>query len=123
MSLYCNFGEYAEVYSASVHVSRERRTCDECNGLIEPGERYQRAWMIFEGQQDVLRTCCRCLPMAEWVVRNCGCRMHGDLWRHLEKDVFEEMRGDLAPGVHLKVGRWIVECRRWRAEQIAKAAS
>lgn len=112
MSLYCDVGEMADFYTSKTQVSRKPRECDECGGAIRVEEEYQRAFMVYESQPSSYLTCCRCLPLADWVVRNCGCRMHADLWRHLREDVFGEMRGELAPGVHFKVGRWLVEARR-----------
>lgn len=112
MSLYCDMGDLAERYWTDVRTARKERTCDECGKAISPGEQYEDARMVFEGDFSRFATCCRCLPMAEWVVRNCGCRYHCDLWRHLKEDVFSEMRGELAPGVHFRVGRWLVEARR-----------
>lgn len=114
MSLYCDVGDMAEFYAAGVRRARKPYRCDECDGPINPGERYERAFMIHEGDPMTDRTCAACLPMAQWVMRNCGCRIHGDLWRHLGEDVFGDMRGDLPPGVHFKVGRWLVEYRRRR---------
>lgn len=110
---YCDIdGELAEVYWAEVRTSRTVRECEECRGPILAGEKYERARMIQNGQPSVALTCARCLPMAQWVMRNCGCRLHGDLWRHLVEDVFCDMRGCLPPGVHFKVGRWLVERHR-----------
>lgn len=123
MSVYCDFGDYAEFYKSKTQRSRKPRKCDECNGTISPGENYERVFMVQEGIAETFLTCERCLPMADWVMRNCGCRMHADLWRHLEDDVFREMRGELAPGVHFKVGRWLVMRRRWRAAQTSGDAS
>lgn len=123
MSLYCDFGDYAEFYKSKTQQSRKQRECDECGGPIEVGEEYERAFMVYESIPETFLTCCRCLPMADWVLRNCGCRMHADLWRHLEEDVFQEMRSDLAPGVRFKVGRWLVMRRRWRAAQTSAVAA
>jgi hypothetical protein len=99
------------VYRTNVRTARSTHRCDECRQAIEPGEQYEEAVGFQDGMWWRMCTCRRCLPLADWVVRNCGCRMHGDLWRHLREDVFGEMRGELAPGVHFKVGRWIVEAR------------
>jgi RNase P subunit RPR2 len=117
MSLYCEMGDVAEVYRTNVRTARKAHRCDECHRSITPGERYEEAVGFQDGSWWRMCTCHECLPIAAWVVRNCGCRIHGDLWRHLEEDVFCEMRGELPPGVHFKVGRWLVEARRGKSAQ------
>ncbi len=111
MTCYCDF-DPATLYFAKVVTARKPHRCDECGGPIVPGEQYERATMLADGHWDVFATCCACLPMADWVVRNCGCRLHGDLWRHLEDDVWRQSRFELPAGVAFKVGRWIIGNRR-----------
>lgn len=108
---YCDF-DPAECYQQKTVTARKQHRCTECDGPINSGESYDRATMLFEGHWLTCRTCQHCLPMAEWVMRNCGCLGHGDLWRHLEEDVWSESRHDLPPGVGFKVGRWIIGKRR-----------
>ncbi len=111
ISCYCDF-DPATLYFAEVVTARKPHRCDECTMLIAPGERYERAKMLADGHWSVFATCADCLPMAEWVSRNCGCRLHGDLWRHLEEDTWGEYRHELPAGVAFKVGRWIIGKRR-----------
>lgn len=121
MSLYCDMGDLADFYVSDVRRARKSYRCDECGGPINPGEEYERAFMVYSREPSIFLTCAACLPMAEWVLRNCGCRIHGDLWRHLEEDVFGDMLGELPPGVHFKVGRWLVESRRRRGVVLGAA--
>lgn len=117
MTCYCDF-DPATVYSARVVTARKPHRCDECDGLIEPGESYERASLLSDGKWDAYSTCAACLPMADWVMRNCGCRLHGDLWRHLAEDTWREYRYELPAGVAFKVGRWIVGVERRTGRQL-----
>ena len=56
-------------------------------------------------------TCAACIegPVA-FVIKNCGCYMHGGLFIHLD-EVFTE-HDFQHPGVKFRVGRWLVEARR-----------
>ncbi len=49
------------VFRASRHRARKPHKCTECGRTIEPGERYQIAWGVWNGQPETFRTCRECL--------------------------------------------------------------
>jgi hypothetical protein len=98
--------------------ARRHYTCTECDGPIAPGDAYLRhvGFSRWQEQPETYRICLACEEPFEWVRRNCGCWLYGDLFRHLREDVMDGLRGALPPGVATRVGRWVVLARRrgWR---------
>lgn len=75
----CDY-EPADVYSASIRVARKTHKCRECACEINPGDRYESVFMIFDGRPHVDKTCPRCLALREWVKAHvpCFCFGHGN---------------------------------------------
>lgn len=107
----CDLGDETILYRTERRRSVRRRKCCECARDIIAGDTYEHARGMSCGVWWREDTCLACADLGEWVMRNCGCRSHGDLWRHLVEDVFGDARGSLPAGVWFKVGRWIVQCR------------
>jgi hypothetical protein len=80
MECYCDF-EPASVYQAEIHTARKRHRCSECGGHIEPGNRYERAFGVWEEGPDVFKTCPRCLRLRQYVEAHvpCVCWSHGNM--------------------------------------------
>lgn len=77
---HCDF-DPAEVYTITNPVARRQHRCEECGGVIAPGEKYQRVFMVFEGDASTIKTCSRCLDVLGFVQASvpCFCYGHGEL--------------------------------------------
>lgn len=88
---YCGFGERPSIYAADTRKARKKYKCYECFKAVEPGERYERAKMLYEGVWETMLTCDRCLKVREYILAHvpCFCWMHGSLLADA-KDAIEE---------------------------------
>ena len=68
-----------DVYHPSTRRARKQHKCDECAGHVEPGERYEHVFGVWEGSASTWRTCERCHDIRQWVKNNvpCLCWAHG----------------------------------------------
>lgn len=76
----CDY-EQPSVYKATARFARRRYCCNECDGGIHPGERYDRAFGVWENSSRVFKTCARCMALREWMLLHvpCFCWAHGNL--------------------------------------------
>lgn len=106
----------------TVAAARKPRTCNECGGSIDVGDRYQRWDVLYPeaGGWIVFAHCAPCLdgPIA-FCLKNCGCAPYGEVLGHLT-EVFREYPFE-RPGVKFRLGRMLVEMRR-RGHIQARAA-
>jgi RNase P subunit RPR2 len=101
--------DQCSIYRAKIQRTRKPRKCDECSRPIAVGERYENAFMVYEGHADTFVTCEHCLVGSRWLVENCGGFLHCGVWEDLEEHISEYPR--LAfPLSRLKVARR----RMWR---------
>lgn len=86
----CSY-EPADYYDPRRHTARKHYCCDECAGDIAPGERYERAYMRYDGDGSTFLTCAGCLALRDWVVANipCFCWPHGDMLEAARDTVYE----------------------------------
>jgi hypothetical protein len=77
------------VYSAKTFRTRKDRRCDECGRLIKQGERYENAFMVYEGHGSTFVTCEHCKVGAQWLLENCGGYLHNAVWADLEEHIAE----------------------------------
>lgn len=77
---YCDF-DPPSVYSVTKPAARKAHKCGECGGPINPGQRYERVWGIWDGRQDTFRTCALCVDLREFVTAHvpCVCWSHGSM--------------------------------------------
>ena len=89
MSCYCDYDFTWAVYRARTHTARKVHKCYECGRAINPGERYENAFGIGDGETWVMPTCCHCLEIREWVVAHvpCSCWAHGRMLEDVREDV------------------------------------
>lgn len=112
----CNYddGDYPAVANTRVvGRARKARTCDECGGPIDLGDRYQRTDQLYPeyGGWMVYAVCAPCLDgPVEFCMRNCGCAPWGNIGEHL-LEVFRDYPFE-HPGVKFRVGRMVVEMGR-----------
>lgn len=80
MECYCDF-DPADAYCQSDVKARKQHVCSECSGHIEPGETYQRTFMVYDGRCDVWKTCPDCRALLDYVRAHvpCLCWLHGSL--------------------------------------------
>lgn len=79
----CNNYEFAEVFNKTFHEARKQHKCSECGCPINPGERYEYIFMVFEGESTQFHTCGLCAKIAE-TFQVCG-RVPGVLWEDIHE--------------------------------------
>lgn len=112
MECYCDYDESPTIYEANVARARLLHKCKECGADIAPGERYERARMLFDGSWQVDKTCARCLDVREYVKAHapCFCWYHGSM--------LEDARGVVDQYGHASAGFYIGAMKRiLRAER------
>jgi hypothetical protein len=87
------------VYDVTWPTAKKVHRCIECGCDIQPGEKYERVFGIWNGDRDTPKTCARCVDMREWVKAHVPCFC----WAHhnLHEDCVETARGYAheAPGL------------------------
>lgn len=89
--------------TVSMPTANRRHTCCECQGHINPGEKYQRTAGRWEGRMDVFKTCSPCADARDWATSQiewCGGDDHLFYFEMLEEDLHET-----AMNIHLGTGR------------------
>lgn len=78
---YCDYDERPDVYHAKIMGARTKHKCYECGGGIVPGQRYERAAMLYGGSWEVAKTCGLCLEAREYIKAHapCFCWAHGSM--------------------------------------------
>jgi hypothetical protein len=96
---YCDSDYQATIYRKSEHTARQPHKCYECGRTINPGERYESVFAVWDGRGETCKTCPHCLAIREWVVAHvpCSCWMHGNMLEDIGNDV--EHYAHEAPGL------------------------
>lgn len=102
-------------YGRAEPIARKAHRCEECGGVIAPGERYERVFGVWErGRPEVFKTCPRCIALRDWVSAHvpCFCWAHGNI----RDDAIETARSwaHEAPGLLFGAYRREVAIRRHR---------
>lgn len=74
-------GDPPSFYSAKlIKAARKAHKCKECRGRILPGDAYERAFMIYDGDVHLYETCSHCYDLRTWLMNNlpCLCIVHGN---------------------------------------------
>lgn len=113
MDCFCDY-EHPSIYNPTkVAAARKEHKCSECRRVIKPGESYENAFGIWEGERNTFKTCQHCLDLREWVKAHvpCFCWAHGNT----REDALSTASGwsHEAPG--LLFGAWRREVRIRRA--------
>lgn len=110
MECYCD-DEPPELYCATRPIANRRHECEECNQTIQPGERYERVFGIWEGGNKVFKTCLYCLAIRDLCEQrlNCLCWSHGNTMEDIRSHLEERIQ--YPPGLSMAIGRIIVEQR------------
>ena len=112
---YCDY-EPASVYEASVVKARKRHQCEECGRAILPGERYERAKGIWEGEPATYNTCGQCLALRQFIKAHipCFCWGHGRMIDDAREAV--EAYGWETKGLRFGAARKLREIREARRQ-------
>ena len=81
-AFHCDCGDESFVVSRSEYRrSSKERACEECDGRIKAGDRYQYTAGLYDGGWTSHYTCERCSDLVTWMRNNipCFCWMHGNL--------------------------------------------
>ncbi len=107
----------ASVYRERVVLARKQHCCCECRRTIEPGEKYQYAFGIWDGgPPSTFHTCGHCMIAQRWLIEECGGWMFGGV----EEDIADHIIGagsvfDATHGYGSGPSRLVVSMRRkWR---------
>ena len=79
---YCDYdGPAPSVYRKAVHTARTQHKCYECGRKIQPGERYENCFAVYDGAAVTSPTCSYCLDLRECVNAHvpCLCWSHGNI--------------------------------------------
>ncbi len=109
---YCDYGDAPSVYCATTHKARVRHSCYECGKSIIPGEKYERAAMLYEGMWDTNKTCVRCLDVRQYIMDHapCFCWMHGSMLDDAKKVISEY--GHVSAGFYIGAMKRVLRATR-----------
>lgn len=113
----CDYGDAPAVYHREERTARKPHRCYECQGTIQPGERYERTAALYDAWTAAC-TCSRCLDLRRYVEAHapCFCWLHGSL--------HDDARDTLREYAHESAGFWIGGMKRLlRAERGAALAA
>lgn len=97
-----------DVCATSEHTARKHYRCSECEMVIHPGERYERAFTVNSGEKPRIYFMCQaCFPVRDWLLVECNGYVFGkildDITQHWYDD--SELRT-------MNLGRMIVSIHR-----------
>ena len=98
--------ESASVYSSRYQVARKNHKCEECNRIINVGEKYLYVFGVWGGDARAFKTCSHCEKGMQILTRKCGGYMHGGIY----EDLFEHVR-DILPW-SMTAARLVIGMRR-----------
>lgn len=86
----------SEVYVESSHRARKEHRCEECRRTIMPSEVYRRVFAVTEGDASSMKVCGHCVVAMDWLVRNCGGYIYGEVREDIHEHAQEYQRLPLA---------------------------
>ena len=119
MECYCDY-EQPTVYRKAVHTARKEHRCYECRRTIQPGERYESVFAVWEGKGQVAPTCQHCLDLRDFVLAHvpCSCWTHGNMREDVLNDAYAWSHE--APGLLFGAYRREIAIRRARKDAEAR---
>lgn len=78
-----------QVYSVTEYTARKEHKCNECGRFIKPGEKYQRAFGVYDGCSSTYRTCAHCLVAQAWLIENCDGFVHFEVYEEVVEHAME----------------------------------
>jgi hypothetical protein len=85
---YCDY-DPADFYVKCIRTARKQHRCEECSGLILPGDKYEYVSGKWEGCLSTFKTCEQCVDLRTWTKNNvpCLCWAHGNMVNDCEEAV------------------------------------
>ncbi len=80
----CDIDCGPEVCSAKTRTARKEHECGECHRTIEVGESYEYTWGIWDGEQEVYKTCSGCKSVRSLFFYT---YYFGMIWESLEEEL------------------------------------
>jgi hypothetical protein len=117
---YCDY-EPPEFWTSCFPTARKQHRCEECSGVILPGERYNYVFGKWEGECSQFKVCERCHDLRQWVQNNipCLCWAYGRLFGDCRDAI--EYAYDEAPeevtGLRFGFERRVVQIRKFNAQR------
>lgn len=59
--------------------------CSECRRPIAAGETYHYETTIYDGQRDSSKTCAHCCIARQWLIKNCGGFIYGEVIEEVQE--------------------------------------
>lgn len=100
-------GERADFYSVAKPIARRDHRCGECGRTIMKGEQYERHTMAFEGTASTHLVCAHCAVLTDWLVRECGGALIGQVIADIEEHATDYLRRDLAALGGCARNKWV----------------
>ena len=111
---YCDY-EMPSVCRVETRKAIKQHRCCECRRIIQPGERYEHVWGVWEDKPDTHKTCQHCVGLREYVIAHVPCFCW--LYESMREDALQVLR-DYAQEIP---GLWFGGARRYvQAEQLRK---
>lgn len=76
------------VYSESQRVARKSHRCDECQRVIDAGEKYCYVFSIYEGDPCQSKTCLQCKKGQDLLLIKCRGFLHCGIYEDLKEHVY-----------------------------------
>jgi ribosomal protein S27AE len=99
--------ERADVYNVEHRVARKEHKCGECCRVILAGEPYEHHSIIADGFASEHKVCSHCSVLAEWLRRDCGGTVTGELIEDIEEHAQEYRRADLGQLAACARAKWM----------------
>lgn len=85
-----NDGYSADAFAAKVRRARKAHVCFECREAIAPGDKYEYASGVWDGEPRAYKSCLSCVEIRDHFA--CEGYMIGELWNDLEQNFFPDMK-------------------------------
>ena len=89
-------GDGPEFWSQSSITARKVHVCGECGREIQPGEKYEKHFGVYEGSAFSGKTCLHCRVLCEWLEINCDGYIVGGVINDFTEHAHEYNRMDIA---------------------------
>lgn len=105
--------EIASVYCENYRKSRKQHVCSECGRTIEKSEKYKHVFGVWENKVSVFKTCLYCLEPQDWLRKECGGFLHGNLEDEILEHASEYRK--------MFLYRWLIGIRKkWNFKIVMK---
>lgn len=118
---YCDY-DSPSFYSQVMRKARKRHRCDECRGEIIPGQKYEHASGLWDGDLLDFKTCLSCKDLVTWTKNNvpCLCLVHGEMIEKCKEAIVDAQyrAPDETKGLYFAFLRRLFRLKRMRAATV-----